>query len=97
METKHTPGPWYVYQDLKDFNVSKDIKDMSWDICQLANWSAEENEANAHLIAAAPDLLEALIETKNALIGILKFNGLNFDTAEIDRAEKAINKALNQN
>ena len=54
-EAKHTPGPWivdtdYIIQDggTSDENTIAIVGDQ------------EEWKANAHLIAAAPDLLEAL-------------------------------------
>lgn len=53
--SKHTPGPW----------ATRDGTDIvGFDNCKLAStaWSAHperENEANARLIAAAPELLDA--------------------------------------
>ena len=49
---KHTPGPWRYSKAHKDVismcgGIKKDV------ICEIVN------EANARLIAAAPDLLEA--------------------------------------
>jgi len=67
METKFTPGPWVVDPD--------DRPDMEWNnhiisathphltICFMSHDGDginEHGEANARLIAAAPDLLEAL-------------------------------------
>lgn len=64
-ETKHTPGPWV-----------KDYGNTTWHIKSIANpiegtptvavyhgaksLTESEKEANAHLIAAAPELYEAL-------------------------------------
>ena len=56
MSKKHTPGPWYP---TSAGIVCKDIGDLQHDIATCADWS-EETEANARLIAAAPELLEAL-------------------------------------
>lgn len=53
----HTPGNWYV----RGNEVLKDIGDRAWPIAQITNWS-EETSYNAHLIAAAPEMLEILIE-----------------------------------
>lgn len=51
-KTKHTPGPWeYNVGMASIYSVQEKKK-----ICVLTH----ENEANAHLIAAAPELLEAL-------------------------------------
>lgn len=63
METKHTPEPWKVYgRDGKSKCYVTDadgrtIADLD-SFCTGAD-SAEQTEANAKLIAAAPDLLAA--------------------------------------
>ena len=59
MNTKHTPGPWHigVRQPNSDkFIYGKDGTEVA-NCDRLTNF-AHENEANARLIAAAPDLLE---------------------------------------
>ena len=67
--SKHTPGPWAVREHWSDkgcFEVFLDRSERA-----IGQWSAfaevtdyihkkESAEANAYLIAAAPDLLEAL-------------------------------------
>ncbi len=64
MSGGHTPGPWSAYRGHNParwfvcghhYGPEIDISD----ICELRN---DDREANARLIAAAPDLLEALIE-----------------------------------
>lgn len=76
--TKHTPGPWNL--DLKNIgldlpgHVSVDSR-LHGALAQVV-WVMEDDasqgrssprcEANARLIAAAPDLLEALIRLRNA-------------------------------
>lgn len=50
--SKHTPGPWEILSTLEICSGNKDI-------CELKGWM-NEDQANARLIAAAPDLLEAL-------------------------------------
>jgi len=64
METKHTPGPWSVFEDkenetgiVKGYNVESAAGEIVGceGICGGSN-----DEANARLIAAAPDLLEAV-------------------------------------
>ena len=63
MTTKHTPGPWtlddrgykYIVHKPGDGYITRDI-------CRMdsSTMAAFAQEANARLIAAAPDLLEAL-------------------------------------
>lgn len=66
-----TPGPWKV----RTLNC-EDHRGMGWvegangtDIacCGAMDVWEHENKANAHLIAAAPDLLEALRQTVDSL------------------------------
>ena len=54
MNTKHTPGPWkYI-----TWHGQHGVHDaMDNDVCETFG---EDAEANARLIAAAPELLEAL-------------------------------------
>jgi hypothetical protein len=60
-ETKHTPGPWIV--EGNGITVRQDRKHAS-KICQAFEvyMCRQEREANARLIAAAPDMLAALEE-----------------------------------
>lgn len=71
--SKHTPGPWYVFHSAHRGRVDDDgpgafsIGDAQTAysaniLCSRYQWPerAEEMKANARLIAAAPDLLEAL-------------------------------------
>lgn len=54
MKVAHTPGPWS-----NDFNVEISVGHKS--ICGMRfPFDEEEHQANAWLIAAAPDLLAAL-------------------------------------
>lgn len=61
MSNKHTPGPWSVVEMDDTF-----IKSSTGYVIRIPNTgcykSGDEFKANSHLIAAAPDLLEALEE-----------------------------------
>jgi len=58
METKHTPGPWIygTHQDSAMVQTAEPCKT----VATIYAKAPSEREANARLIAAAPDLLEAL-------------------------------------
>lgn len=58
---KHTPGPWEASQWRVCHSVGGDIG-VICDTANNAKTRTEENMANAKLIAAAPELLEALEE-----------------------------------
>lgn len=54
---KHTQGEWVS----SGYRVDVDVADGLSGICEMCGWMSEsEMEANAKLIAAAPDLLKAL-------------------------------------
>lgn len=64
-ETKHTPGPWIVSEH-KAHNGCFQIKSFSkfehraFLVTETPSWDGVEDKANARLIAAAPDLYEAV-------------------------------------
>lgn len=65
MTTKHTPGPWAVDPDDSDYVIDATGNHVcAMHACFSASTvdcgSRQDREANAHLIAAAPDLLEML-------------------------------------
>lgn len=86
METKHTKGEWKIFEDVDDIYIESDKSIAS--ICCITGWvGLGQDEANAKLISAAPELLEALIE---CLEGVEELNG------EYQEGwDDTINKALN--
>lgn len=59
MNTQHTPGPWRFEESTKTIRA---VPQNYW-LATMDSWDgAVDHEANARLIAAAPDLLEALEE-----------------------------------
>lgn len=90
--SKHTLGPWVVTRVskstiLKDIYVSAGSERIARVVVPATASSIDEYEANARLIAAAPDLLEALEKISKMDVG----NPYARGCAEIARA--AIAKA----
>lgn len=58
-ETKHTPGPWKVYQNCQPLHPTAfSIKNDKGLLVAYLNIGMSDVEANAELIAKAPELLE---------------------------------------
>ena len=59
METKHTPGPWHWSRDTMEnrCDITLDSEATGYSILYCCK---KPREPNARLIAAAPELLEAL-------------------------------------
>lgn len=90
---KHTPGPWEKVDGTD--GITRGIR--GWhgpEIVNVINWNgisratSVTGQANAKLIAAAPDLLEACIE----LIGLAEREGWRH--VSIIKAREAIAKAI---
>jgi hypothetical protein len=105
---KGTPGPWQVVDTYEDYNEDSGI--IIWDgdeqasgpICdmgEMGDMNYAEALANAHLIAAAPDLLEALVLATANLeaLAMERFGDhwLKCNSYELlEKAKAAMNKAL---
>ena len=94
--SKHTPGPWktvarnYPIADTGDYDGCWEVLtgDPKKPIVQI--WGdSDEDEANARLIAAAPDLLEALKDT----LQLLEVYCGDFEEGTRKQARAAIAKA----
>lgn len=99
MMKNFTPGPWKA---TKRANKMIDIEHSFGDVkgaitlalCRVQardSW-AEEAEANANLIAAAPDLLAALREARAELFVLAETCNCSVDS--IDQIDAAINKSV---
>ena len=77
MSTQHTPGPWKLAEKVEGKGATPNQRRIRSDapnagteygaICQVEGFTeGTESGANAHLIAAAPDLLEALVMVRDA-------------------------------
>lgn len=85
----HTPGPWKLIDHDEDYIAITD-EEQGFGVCKLEESASESREvmkANAHLIAAAPELLEAL----ECVLAIADRN-----TKEFDMARAAIARATSR-
>lgn len=91
MTTKHTPGPWMIgYGEAvgigEIYGVGIDTEPDWTPVCMLSLSEKvnEVDEANARLIAAAPDLLETLIGLLDAVqSSVCKNSGPAQDAARV--------------
>ena len=90
MSTKHTPGPWHVGKGSKC--VVYDAE--GWAVADAVTCHNRHNaiDANARLIAAAPDLLDALRRLCAVAVWDEDTDRAEFDAA-ISGADAAIAKA----
>jgi hypothetical protein len=69
MSEKHTPGPWVIEQNGPAFDLlTADHADHFAIIVGMTSNGTGELEANARLIAAAPDLLAACKAAKRYMV-----------------------------
>ena len=93
-QAKHTPGPWEVFPDNNNGLFTVGIK--SHDYSGTEYGIIAENidlEANANLIAAAPELLVALESAAFALESIINLQGRAELMPHLQQAQAAIAKA----
>lgn len=99
IQAQHTPAPWYIqtrapYLEItfKDEPFGHALADLHYGCPEITGITKEIALANAKLMAAAPDLLEAL----EGLLGSYQ-NQVDTDkpgnARHIDRAVSAINKS----
>lgn len=87
-KAKHTPAPWEV-NNLEEAETVFYIGGQSGSIASAWNKGGGEGEANARLIAAAPDLLEALILAYSFMVTDPQHQGRNI----LHTIQEAITKA----
>lgn len=100
-EAKHTPGPWHVDEPPYEFNryisgnAHKDGDDwVSTSVAKVLGNATSRNvtEANARLIAAAPELLDAVKELAD-LMDAVRDGNYAPDSFTTQPARAAIAKA----
>lgn len=94
MSAQHTPGPWQNQEmpsGAESAHGSRVVSFITYgpdnvaDVCDSRGLSEQEARANARLIAAAPELLEALM--------LCRFDSLNMSLADLEFCRAAIAKA----
>ena len=101
MKTKHTPGPWMVHTydvNLGPYNKALDVGTSGRAVAKVIGEFenpkvGDQARANARLIAAAPELLEALEAVTRRLEHVLHKNGISALPTDIKNARAAIAKA----
>lgn len=90
MKTNHTPGPWGISGN-RIYAANKPICSIPTRFNDENNeweYSSPENEANAKLIAAAPELLEALQLFVNSGLVTEESDAMKLGRAAIEKAQK---------
>ena len=86
MTEQHTPGPWTWPEGCTQIEALADPENSQTYYAPVAHmdveWSAEAMAANARLIAAAPELLEALELIDSHLTRCINFSGVNPELRE---------------
>ncbi len=90
MKTKHTKGEW-IYSSYSNFDYGVySMEGDSSDIALVRDRGVDgEAEANANLIAVAPELLDACID----ILRILELNKTNTNLYQRNKLISLINKA----
>lgn len=90
--TQHTPGPWIQRGEIVVTNRPMLGAYNEVSVVSLER-PVEERLANARLIAAAPDMLQALLEVVYAVSGELAYEPESATAHAITLAQQAIAKA----
>jgi hypothetical protein len=99
---KYTSGPWHTFSNSEGCGVSGGVGRDLADVAHCHGFNSlrerEEEEANARLISAAPELLDAALEAENALRDYVpelerKGGSMNYGRSVIAKLQAAIAKA----
>ena len=93
-ETNHTPGPWTYTTNPENTRFIIDSEPAHAIACTAGFES--NNEANARLIAAAPELLESAKELASHVREMCRVFRIPEPTASLDRYDAAIAKATGE-
>jgi hypothetical protein len=102
-QTQHTPGPWKLGVSTTTLcsTHKRVVADSGAFICRIegADFSREDDVANARLIAAAPELLEALVAAQELIkVARRRFPKTlrNGDTWLLESTNAAIGSAIHK-
>jgi hypothetical protein len=97
--SKSTPGPWIVYDDSNDGKTNRiEISARGKTVAHIYHSVPEKDLSNACLIAAAPDLLEALKRVMpfiDCIAAVTREEIIEYEAA-MKMADAAIKKATGQ-
>ena len=106
MDLKHTKGNWVIHKNNSFFEVNSRLSGKRMSIsCHLtknddgfhySDSHSEENEANAKLIAASPDLLQAIIELNRQIDTYWNEDKSDKQVKAISKAQQKSLKAINK-
>jgi hypothetical protein len=88
---KHTPKPWHIEKG--QFSSAWFIHHLGSEVCMIPSYTLSQ-EANAHLIAAAPELLQACEEAVKDLEATS--NGQGDEKLTVAKLKTAIKKATKE-
>lgn len=86
MNTQHTPGPWVAVARTNAYIDIEAPEQQGYSAKKVASTSLTNHEANARLIAAAPELLKAIEGLLNALPSATTHPAIKAARAAISKA-----------
>lgn len=95
---EHTPGPWHFDRDLDPENEPVIWSSDGFNVATVETGAARDEDqivANAHLIAAAPELLAVCREALKTYEGVQFFIArTGVDTTEVDKRVTQMRAAI---
>lgn len=93
MKTKHTAGPWTVHESHNRHEISAPNGIVVQFSEPLTPDGFSLNEADATLIAAAPDLLAACVQARGVVSQVIGHHSPGWGEATLKMLDEAIEKA----
>ena len=91
----NTLSKWTIHNDSDDYRQYR-VEAKSWGIILRVEDESDEPEANARLIAAAPDMLAALKEAREVLETAKQYFPLSIKNRDRFRLENVLANAVNK-